>query len=354
MKCEKCQINKLSEEFPFGTISSKCEHVTSWCLKCLVNYLKETQQHQCPTCEAKLTEQEFNDYCSLWDNANFKIDLESFSQERTELPIQDNTNSEIFYVVRLNGEKFELRLSEINTIQKLKHRLMNYTKIDIDRQMLIHKNVDYGANNTLASYGIRANSHIQLIVVLCSITKQEAIKNLALDLYWGYPDSGIDFLDGTCLIYKGDNLWKTYDWSHLSYTEIPYIKHSGDIMNNENATGHQKITAKLENLPKDVTQLYLVLSSYSFPSLGHFRNPSFKLYDEERPDKQLCDYNIYRARESQAIIVCLINRSHGNWNVIEVCRPSQGNTNNYGPIMETIKDIRSKLKRRFDWLNLDF
>ncbi|CAG8528731.1 23271_t:CDS:2 [Dentiscutata erythropus] len=343
MKCEKCQIDKLSEEFPFDTISSKCEHITSWCLKCLVKYLKETQQHQCPICKTELTEQEFNDYCLLWDNASFKIDLESFSQERTKFPEQDSTNSEIFYVVRLNGEKFEFKLSEINTVRELKHRLMNYTKIDTDRQMLIHKNVElknYRIDDTLASYGICANSYIQFIVVLYSVSKKEAVKNLAFDLYWGYPDRGLDYLDGSCLIYKGENLWKTYDWSHLSYTEIPYIKHSGDIMNNENA--------KLEKFPKDVTQLYLVLSSFRKPTIGHFRNPSFKLYDEERPDKQLCNYNITKAHESQAIIMCLINRSHGNWNVIEVGRQSQGNTNNYSPIVESIKEIRNILKKRFD------
>ncbi|CAG8723275.1 24618_t:CDS:2, partial [Gigaspora rosea] len=310
MKCKKCQIDKLSEEFPFGTISLKCEHVISWCLK-----------HQCPICEAELTEQEFNDYCLLWDNANFKIDLESFSQEYTKLPGKYNTNSEIFYVIRLNGEKFEFKLSEINTVRKLKYRLMNYTKIDTDRQMLIHKNVvleDYGDNAILTSYGIRANSHIQLIVILYSISNKEAIKNLVFDLYWGYPDSGIVFLDGTCLVYKGDNLWKTYDWSHLSYIETPYIRHSGDILNKENATGHQRITAKLDNLPKDVTQLYLILSSFKSLTISNFRNPSFKLYDEKKPDKQLCNYNICRADESQAVIMCLINRSHGNWKVIEV------------------------------------
>ncbi|CAG8503879.1 12208_t:CDS:2 [Dentiscutata erythropus] len=339
MICKKCQVDKLSEEFPFGTISSKCEHITSWCLKCLVKYLKETQ-YQCPICEAELTEQEFNDYCLLWDNASFKINLESISQGLTELPGQDSSNSEIFYVVRLNGEKFEFKVSEIDTVQELKYRLMNYTKIDTDRQMLFHKNMelrDYRLDDTLASYGICANSHIQLIVVLYSISEKEAVKNLAFDSYWGYPDSGEDYLDGTCLIYKGDNLWKTYDCLHLYHAEIPYIKHSGDIMNRNN--GHQKITAKLDTLPKDVTQLYLILSSFKSLTISNFQNPSFKLYDEERPNKQLCNYNLRRADKSQAVIMCLINRSHG--------RLSNGDIVNYNPIMEHIKDIKSKLKKRF-------
>ncbi|CAG8736986.1 21887_t:CDS:2, partial [Dentiscutata erythropus] len=340
MKCEKCQIDKLSEEFPFGTISSKCEHITSWCLKCLAIYLKETQ-HQCPICKAELTEQEFDDYCLLWDNASFKIDFESFSQIRTEFSEQNNSNSGMFYVVRLNGEKFELKISEINTVRELKYRLMKYTKIDISRQMLIYKDVELedGVANTLTSYGIRENSHIQLIVILYSISKKEAVKNLVFDLYWGY-NSKMDFLDGTCLIYKGNNLWKKYDYKNKVYSEVSYISHSGDIMDSKNATGHHKITVKLDQLPAKVTQLYLILSSFVSPTIGHFRDPSFKLYDEARPDKQLCNYNIHRADKSQAVIMCLINRSYyGKWNVIEVGRLSQGNALNYGPIMENIKDI---------------
>ncbi|CAG8626968.1 4881_t:CDS:2, partial [Cetraspora pellucida] len=264
MKCKECKTDKLSEEFPHSTISPACEHFTSWCLKCLVNYLKKTRnQHRCPICKAELTEQEFEEYCLLWDNANFKIDFESHLQTNTG---QNNTNSEIFYV--------------------------------------------------LTKYGICANSHIQLIVVLYSISKKESIKNLAFDLYWSYPDSRMDFLDGSCLIYKGDILWRTYDWSNLHFLDTPSMNHSGDILNYN--AGHHRITAKLDSLPKDVTQLYLILSSQSSPTISHFRNPSFKLYDQKRPNKCLCNYNIHKANDSQAVIMCLINRSHDNWYVIEV------------------------------------
>ncbi|CAG8660137.1 9033_t:CDS:1, partial [Cetraspora pellucida] len=44
----------------------------------------------------ELTKQEFKEYCLLWDNANFKINFENCSQELSE---QNNTNSEVFYVV---------------------------------------------------------------------------------------------------------------------------------------------------------------------------------------------------------------------------------------------------------------
>ncbi|CAG8684355.1 15990_t:CDS:2, partial [Dentiscutata heterogama] len=102
-------------------------------------------------------------------------------------------------------------------------------------------------------------------------------------------------------------------------------------------TGHHKVLAKLDNLPNDVTQLYLILSSWKSPKISHFRKPSFKLYDEMNPYKQLCKYNLHEAGNSQAVIMCLINRSHnGNWNVIEVGKLSNGNAKDYGPIISNI------------------
>ncbi|CAG8540550.1 2171_t:CDS:2, partial [Cetraspora pellucida] len=296
MRCKNCKIDKLSEEFPFGTISPTCEHITSWCLKCLVNYLKETQ-HQCPICKAELSEQEINEYYLLWDNANFKIDFEERSQTHIELYEQNNIKSGIFYV----------------------HEV---------------------ADNTLTSYGICSNSHIQLIVVLYSMSKKDTLKNLVFDLHWGFPLSKIDYLDGSCLIYEGDKLWKIYDYENKVYADISYISHSGDILDKKNATGHHKIKVNLNQLPPSVTQLYLILSSYNSPTIKHFRNPSFKLYDEARTNKQLCKYNIHKADKSQAVIMCLINRSRdGKWKVIEVGSLSQGNARNYSPIMENIKDL---------------
>ncbi|CAG8568870.1 14879_t:CDS:2, partial [Cetraspora pellucida] len=301
MKCEKCYFDKLSDEFPFGTISSKCEHVSSWCLKCLVIYLN-SEQHTCPICKVKLTEQEINNYYSIWDNASFKVDLESFSHMHTKLP-ETNIKSGTFYV----------------------------------------DDEDKDQSNTLTSYGICENSHIQFIVLLYSISKGQAVNNLVFDLYWGHRNyrSKPDYLDGTCLIYKGNTLWKIYDHRHLTYPDISYIKHSGDVMDTIHATGHHKITAKLGELPDDVTQLYLVLSSWNSPNISHFVNPSFRLYDEENPYKQLCKYNINKANNSRAVIVCLITRSPNgsNWNVFEIGKSSRGTARDYDPIKDKINKI---------------
>ncbi|RIB20709.1 hypothetical protein C2G38_2303101 [Gigaspora rosea] len=253
-------------------------------IMCLVGYLRESQ-HQCPICEVELTEQEVNNCCLFWDNSSFKIDIESLAQARAELSGPNDANS----------------------VKALKYALKDATNIDISKQKLMYNDMelndfqDDSTNSTLENYGIHANSHIQLIVVLYSITQDQALTNLVFDLYWGFPHSGQDFLD---------------------------------------ARGHHNITTKLDNLPNEVGQLYLILSSWRSPTIGHFRNPSFKLHDEADPDKQLCNYIIEQAKNSQAVIMCLINRSNnGMWHVIEVGDTSSGNAKDYDPIEKNISRL---------------
>ncbi|CAG8444419.1 26263_t:CDS:2 [Dentiscutata erythropus] len=347
MKCEKCQLFKLTREFPDGTISSTCKHITSWCLECLVGYLKEVQ-HQCPTCKTELSEQEVVKFNLFWEKANFKIDLESFLQTHAEHsgPTDENFNN--LYVVLLNGEIITLSISNIKTIKvkDLKGALKDKIRVDITQQMLIYNGIelnnyrDDGTDNTLENYGINPNSYIQLVVVLYSIPKDQALTNLIFDLHWKFPSSGHDFLDGTCMIFEGDKLWKTYDYLHSKYPRIRYIEHSGDLMDTDNAGAHHEIKANLNELPKSVGQLYFILSSWRSPNIGLFKKPEFKLYDPAKPNVNLCDYTVQRAADSQAVILCLINRSRNDmWKVIPVEETTNGNAKDYSPIEEKIKSF---------------
>src|SRR5437016_90312 len=102
------------------------------------------------------------------------------------------------------------------------------------------------------------------------------------------------------------------------------MRHSGDKMDNTTKTGHQTITAQLDQLPAEVTQLYFVLSSFKSPTIGHFQNPSFKLVDGTQPDKPLCAYQLEQAANSQAVIMCCVSRvGQGMWQVIQIGKLSR-------------------------------
>ena len=105
--------------------------------------------------------------------------------------------------------------------------------------------------------------------------------------------------------------------------------------------GHHRITANLASLPQNVTKLYFILSSWNSPNIGHFPNPSFKMFDPSKPDVQLCSYTIQSAASSQAVIMCVAakNPYDGNWNVFEIGKLSAGNAKNYTPVETTINNM---------------
>ncbi|CAB4433177.1 unnamed protein product [Rhizophagus irregularis] len=115
------------------------------------------------------------------------------------------------------------------------------------------------------------------------------------------------------------------------------MMHLGDRMDDVKKKGSQRITAKLDQLPPEVTQLYFVLSTFVSPTIGHFKTPGFKLIDETQPDKPLCTYQLEKTAESQAVILCCVSRAgQGMWEVIEIGKLSRGSVHDYDSIEYSI------------------
>ncbi|GBB96373.1 hypothetical protein RclHR1_02740004 [Rhizophagus clarus] len=352
MKCINCQIDKLSKEFPTDVIGKRCSHISSFCLKCLTNYfdvqkLDQTLQ-KCPECEVIISKQEVKDLNLAWEKALFRINLMKNKNNNSQNG-ESNIAKGNIYVILLNGTKLNFKLEDLNTVADLKEAIEKQTKVRVNKQKLSYKGVELqtfseeGTKNKLSEYSIAPEGHIQLMVLLYSISKELSINALTFDLYWGYPSNGRDFLDGTCMLYAGQQLVRTFDWSKKNFNDIPNVSHSGDIMDHVNKRGHHCITANLALMPSNVTRLYFILSAYNSPNIGCFPNPSFKMYDPSDPDVQLCSYTIQSAADSQAVIMCVVEKNErdekGNWNIFEIGRLSDGNAKYYQPIMETISNI---------------
>ncbi|CAI2171509.1 10817_t:CDS:2 [Funneliformis geosporum] len=318
-----------------------------------IQKLKETQQ-TCPECEENISIEEFEDLNLAWEKAPFRIHIEKISEpEPTTQNIQYGQNGNNlkgeFYIVLLNGTKLQFSLENIKNVLSLKEAIYKQTNIEIDKQKLIYKGVELQTYSThgkipreLPEYSIVAECHIQLIVLLYSISKELSINALTFDLFWEYPrDKRRDFLDGTCLIYTdtGSNS-HIFDYKRKTLVDIPSMDHSGDIVNDAARRGHHRITANLAEMPSNVTKLYFVLSSWSSPNIGCFPNPSFKMYDPSNPKVQLCSYSISSAASSRAVIMCVVSKNNdGYWNVFEVGKLSDGNARNYAPINNTIMNM---------------
>ncbi|GES88827.1 hypothetical protein RCL_jg16577.t1 [Rhizophagus clarus] len=357
MKCTNCQIDKLSKEFPVDTIGRKCIHIPTHCLKCLVKYFDvQTAQQKCPECEASVSKHEVKELNLAWEKALFRISLKNHLESKTKNknnPDQNGENNTAkgnIYVILLNGTKLTFKLEDLNTVADLKEAIEKQTKVRINKQKLSYKGVelktfsDQGTKNPLSDYSLAPESHIQLMVLLYSISKELSINALTFDLFWGYPSTGSDFLDGTCMLYTGigsdSQHHRTFDYSATRFSDIPNISHSGDIMDHVNQRGHHCITANLASMPPEVTKLYFILSAYNSPNIGCFPNPSFNMFDPANPDTQLCSYTIQSAADSQAVIMCVVEKNDINsWNVFEIGKLSAGNAMNYQPILNTINGI---------------
>ncbi|CAJ0862678.1 6504_t:CDS:2 [Entrophospora sp. SA101] len=328
MKCKNCQVDKLSREFPADVISNKCQHVPSFCLKCITNYLNGRNSRQCPECKTSLNQKEIENVRFSWDQASFKIDINSINviDDNKKLPSTSFVNRTNlvgnFYVVMLDGHKIQLRLEKIKTILALKQAINSEIKIEVTKQKLIYNEVeleDYHKNHfekKLSDYQIVEGSHIQLIVLLYSISKNQSLNNLTFDLFWGFPGGLCDFLDGTCMLYNDRTFNRKFDYASRIHIDLKDISHSGDVMDAQNKRG--------KCLPLNVTKLYFILSSWRSPNIGSFPNPSFRLYDPDKPNEQLCRYNIRMAASSQAVIMCVVskNKIDGIWNIYEIGRLS--------------------------------
>ncbi|CAB4399014.1 unnamed protein product [Rhizophagus irregularis] len=340
MKCSKCKNDKLSKEFPSSIITERCNHIPSYCFSCLIKNLDlanitDQKVRKCPECSEKLSVKELKLISLAWDKVSFKIDVGNIGKEKTKQNINaayGNNNMEEIYIVLLNGQKCCFQYNQIKNIPMLRKEIRKKLDVDESKQKLIIMD-QVTTPCTLQDYKIEPGSHIQLIVVLYA----ESIKSLIFDLTWGYHGS-IDYLNGSCLLYKGDEFVRKYDYMSIFYPRFPDMKHSGDKMDEPNKKGSQRITAKLNALPPEIiTQLYFVLSTFTSPTIGHFKAPGFKLIDETQPDKPLCTYQLEKAAESQAVILCCVSRAgQGMWEVIEIGKLSRGSVHDYDSIEYSI------------------
>ncbi|CAG8447959.1 12478_t:CDS:2 [Ambispora leptoticha] len=329
MKCSVCKIDKLTNEFPPTTVTERCNHISTLCLRCLVTKINnQIKEPQTPSSSSSQPSRNSGIRC---------VECETPMSEKTA---QDGG---YIYVVLLNGHRIKLELAKVATVPALRRQIqehLNHRYGMLIISIVVTQDLDNRQARKLSDYGIRNNSYIQLIVVLYSISKAEAIRSLIFELNWGFPDRGQDYLDGTCMVYAGAEPLMKYDYMSIYYPKFPHMRHYGDNIDAVNSRGNHKITAKLHELPEHVTHLYFILSAFQSNTIGEFKTPNFRLYDESQPDKQLCTYTIQDASDSQAVIMCCVSRvGNGMWHVIEVGKLTIGNANDYDPIMISISEV---------------
>ncbi|XP_028413849.1 uncharacterized protein LOC114536695 [Dendronephthya gigantea] len=193
-----------------------------------------------------------------------------------------------------------------------------------------------GPNNevlTLKDYHVQPNSRIYLLVLLYAIP--DRFNQVIFNLLWEYPESGRDYLDASVLLYSGTNFVDVIDFSNRESKSCPGVQHSGDVVDDDEQSGHHTIHVSIKSIPSHINKLIFTLSSWHSSNISKYPSLSLRFFDAKFPDKQLCDDKMSHVAYSQAIIMCcLINRG-GGWKVFSLKRPSAGNVLNYRQIKST-------------------
>lgn len=342
MECYLCKVEKLPNEFPPETVTDECKHPILYCLRCTIKKVSETQQCPHPGCGKRA---EMNDQKLLWFQAILR---EMFKEYTTE--IEDDSATTIFNplithgtltVSLLTGESITVPFSPYMKIIELKKRIFQELGHEVDKQKLLYNEKEltaYVGNKPamLMDFGVKPNSTLCLVILLFTIPDE--FDHVVFDLYWGYPITGCDYLDASCLLYSGSTYFSLCDYKFTQPHNA--IEHSGDVMDDQKRTGHHTIHVRLKSLPATVTHLFFTLSAWSSPNISRYPSPSLKFYEAATPGKDLCKTTFNHARHSQAVVMCSMSRSmDGGWKIFESGKLSAGNAKNYGPLQDTVRAL---------------
>lgn len=336
MACILCNNEKLSNEFPSNNASEACNHPCLICLRCLVNGVEKTEKCPQPGCGENISRT--SDTVKLFK----EILADMFTEYETEYtPLVDVSGGQSFVnVTGLTGTCARIAFSPNSTVHDLKLQIQDKMGVNVTKQKLLYKNRELNvfkedkSVSTLSYYGVTANSTIHLVV--CLYTVPETFDHVVFDLYWGFPASGLDFLDASCLIFKGQNFIKVVDFRGRSHEAV---KHSGDRMDSLNKRGHHTIDVYLAKIPNDVTHLFFTLSAWISPNISKYPNPSLRFYEASNPTKDLCNTTFTHANCSQAVVMCSMSKTNSLWQIFDSGQLSNGNALGYEPLILTIQKL---------------
>lgn len=154
---------------------------------------------------------------------------------------------------------------------------------------------------------------------------------------WTYT-GGTKYLDATCLVYKGSELFATVDYTN---TTSRGIRHSGDVMRANGGT--HTIEIDLQALDPAVTSCYFVISAWANATLFDILSPSISFSNAE-DDTELCRYDLDahdKVSYLTSVVMCRLYRTGAGvtWHVQAIGEAHKGAAGNYGPIHSAVKKL---------------
>lgn len=122
------------------------------------------------------------------------------------------------------------------------------------------------------------------------------------------------------------------------------VEHSGDILERRNRRGLHRISIDLSQMPQDVTELFITLSSFAGALLSDIQQPYVYVVDDET-GMDLCEYQLEDQSQQQreahtSVIMMKVYRQPGDkWAVQAIGEMAGGSASDYDALETAIEAL---------------
>mmetsp|Transcript_155536 Transcript_155536/g.497334 ORF Transcript_155536/g.497334 Transcript_155536/m.497334 type:complete len:398 (+) Transcript_155536:116-1309(+) len=218
MQCKKCGEAKLHDEFPSDGPSENCNHLPTWCLKCLKDNMTAGLfriGYNCPECHAMARVSDVDMITHLLDSIICPVfhDLDKIQKMKQEAAVSMVPASGSVEVVLLDGQRCSLELRREMSLAEMKQKIASRLGVPASQQRLMHGGQELKPDtlewkDAKVSYG----SILQVVVVMYetgpgSMPGGGNVRALDFELTWigklkmlRNGKTAIDHLNGSCFV----------------------------------------------------------------------------------------------------------------------------------------------------------
>ena len=308
------------------------------------NGMDELEPDERWACLACLVDEKMEGWPELLQDARAKIERQlvavdpaaKFSTDTDAMDVSDGGPMRVT-VTMLTGQSASFEVSATMQVTAFMEQVKAQFGVEVNKQRLLINGQEFKRSGQVGDCGITNGCSIQLIQMLYS-GGGACPAELHLDLGWGYPQSGRDYLDGTCFAYAGESCKGLIDYSNKSFTGLT---HSGDIMSD--TRGKHLLKVRTKDVPAEVDRLFFGLSAYTNATMAAFPSPSVALKNGQNDQPLMDDWSIAGVKDQQAVIMCVATRSGGGWDLDGLGKGCGGNAKDYARMKQTcLEYVRSR------------
>lgn len=176
------------------------------------------------------------------------------------------------------------------------------------------------------------------------------------------------YLDGTCVLFEEQSLREVIDYRGphgvrlvtngvLDYRGIwtgmlgagdasgGAVRHMSEEMDNVAFAGKHVLDIRFDQLPRNSSELFFVLSTPTRADISHFRNLHIVVRDMDNPGHEIATARTQVGEnQSRAVVMACVSRDRDSrcWRLQTIGSTSQGNARDYRPVLALLRAIQER------------